>query len=222
MQPSLTYLRLSKPKVTVFVWALALLTFTIDLQTPEDIDVSLFYAMSIAACAWVRSPRFLWLTATTIALFVFADLHFGVGPLHPYEPRWIVVLDRVFDASALLLLASVVHFWMHSLQSLDDHQLLLEKHIDLSRELQHRVRNDLQVLLRFLDEQARRTGDHDAKGGFEFVARRVMSLGRIYNHLVGTDVSGTMDFDDYLRSLCSGVGEFQTIQRAGVNLLTSR
>jgi len=160
----------------------------------------------------------LWLITTVIVVLVFADMSFGVGPLHPDEPEWMILLDRVFDSSALLMLAIVVHLWIRSLRLLEENQLLLEKHMDLSRELQHRVRNDLQVLLQFLDEQAEQTGDLNAKDGFEFVARRVMSLGQIYDHLVGTETSRTLDFADYLRSLCSKIGEFQKIHRAGVVL----
>src|SRR5258708_10596894 len=136
---------------------MALFTFTVDLQVPEDIDVSVFYVLSIAACAWLRPPRFLWLITTVIVVLVFADMSFGVGPLHPDEPEWMILLDRVFDSSALLMLAIVVHLWIRSLRSLEEKQLLLEKHMDLSRELQHRVRNDLQVLLQLLGEQTEQT-----------------------------------------------------------------
>jgi len=41
-----------------------------------------------------------------------------------------------------------------------------------------------------LGRQASQADDPKAKGGFELVARRVMSLGQIYDHLVSTEISG--------------------------------
>ncbi len=220
MAYDLPFLRLSKKNAVAVVCGLTVLALAADLLTPEDLDCSVFYAFAIAACAWLRSPRYLWVTTGIIALFVAIDLGYEATALRSStESLWVLLLDRSFDSLALLMLAIVVHLWIRSLQALDANQLVLAKQVDLSRELQHRVGNDLQVIFSFLDRAGRRTGDPEAKRSFEIVGRQVMSMGQIYDHLVGTEMSATIDFTAYLKALCSRVGELRTIQRPGVQLV---
>jgi two-component sensor histidine kinase len=56
----------------------------------------------------------------------------------------------------------------------------------LSRELQHRVRNNLQVVLQLLHKQSRQATDESAKRGFDYVAQRVMTLAQVHDHLLAT------------------------------------
>jgi two-component sensor histidine kinase len=88
----------------------------------------------------------------------------------------------------------------------------------LARELQHRVRNNLQIVYRMLDREARQTNDPDAKRGIEGVARRVIILGHVYEHLLGLGLTATIDFGDYLRSLCETLSDFYETQHSGVEL----
>jgi two-component sensor histidine kinase len=53
------------------------------------------------------------------------------------------------------------------------------------------------------------SSDAAAKEGMRAIARRVMSLAKIYDHLLGNGLSHTIDFDQYLRSLCEGLRDFQ-------------
>jgi hypothetical protein len=54
--------------------------------------------------------------------------------------------------------------------------------------------------------------------GMRAIARRVMSLAKIYDHLLGNGLSRTIDFDRYLRSLCASLREVQDNREFGVAL----
>jgi two-component sensor histidine kinase len=93
---------------------------------------------------------------------------------------------------------------------LEEKNRLLDEKIVLGRELQHRVRNNLQLVYGMLSKQL-----HDAKGGagiegFSAIARRVLTLAEVYDHLLGTGLSRTIDLGKYLTSLCLS---FEALQR---------
>ena len=88
----------------------------------------------------------------------------------------------------------------------------------LARELQHRIRNNLQIVYRMLDTEARQTRDAVAKRGFDAVARRVIILGHVYEHLLGLGLSQTVEFSEYLMSLCATLAEFYALQYPRVAL----
>jgi two-component sensor histidine kinase len=94
--------------------------------------------------------------------------------------------------------------------------LIVEKDV-LAEELQHRVRNNLQLVLGMLNRQIERNDDTGTEG-MRAIARRVMSLAKIYDHLLGNGLSRTIDFDRYLRSLCESLGDFQEARKFGVVL----
>jgi two-component sensor histidine kinase/DNA-binding response OmpR family regulator len=81
----------------------------------------------------------------------------------------------------------------------------------LIRELQHRVRNNLQLVYGMLMKQVTDTADIAGSDGIRAIARRVMTLVQVYDHLLGTGLARTTDFGKYLSSLCSAFG---TLQRA--------
>jgi len=100
---------------------------------------------------------------------------------------------------------------------LSERQALLTDKDVLAEELQHRVRNNLQLILGMLNRQIERTDDAGTEG-MRAIARRVMSLAKIYDHLLGNGLSRTIDFDRYLRSLCESLGDFQEVRKFGVAL----
>jgi len=51
--------------------------------------------------------------------------------------------------------------------------------------------------------------DGGPKEGFRSIARRVVSLAKIYDHLLGNGLSRAIDFDQYVRSLCESLSAFQ-------------
>lgn len=94
-------------------------------------------------------------------------------------------------------------------------QLLSDKK-NLAEELQHRVRNNLQLVLAMLERQITEIRDNSLKSGIESIARRVMTLAQVYDHLLGSDMSRSIDFGEYLQSLCSSLKDFQISQSPNV------
>lgn len=87
-------------------------------------------------------------------------------------------------------------------------QKLVEEKNVLAEELQHRVRNNLQLVYSMLLHQIERD-ERDDKEGIRSIARRVMSLSSIYDHLLGNGLVQTIDFGAYLDSLCTRLHDFQ-------------
>ena len=73
----------------------------------------------------------------------------------------------------------------------------------MARELRHRVRNNLQLILSMLNSQINRTTDPSAIEGLGNIERRVMTLVGIYETLNGANLGQTLNFGGYLSSLCS-------------------
>lgn len=94
--------------------------------------------------------------------------------------------------------------------------LLVEKDV-LAEELQHRVRNNLQLVSGMLRQQID-LHDGGPKEGLRSIAQRVMSLAKIYDHLLGNGFSRNIDFDQYVRSLCESLSTFQTGRELPVTL----
>lgn len=79
----------------------------------------------------------------------------------------------------------------------------------LIEELQHRVRNNLQVVYGMLSNEQERRHDRHAPG-IEAIARRVLTMAEVYDHLLGRGMSRIVDFGAYLRDLCASLAEFQS------------
>jgi two-component sensor histidine kinase/ActR/RegA family two-component response regulator len=97
-------------------------------------------------------------------------------------------------------------------------RLLAERGI-LAQELQHRVRNNLHLVYGMLNKhiQTRNNSDNDA--GIGAIARRVLTLSKVYDHLLGTELSRTIDFGAYLSSLCASFKDLEAIEHSNVALI---
>jgi two-component sensor histidine kinase len=96
-------------------------------------------------------------------------------------------------------------------------ELLQERNI-LAAELQHRVRNNLQLVYGMLLRQIE-SDDNNSKEGMRSIARRVMSLAAIYDHLLGHGLVQTMDFGAYLKTLCASLRDFQEKGQFDITLI---
>lgn len=79
----------------------------------------------------------------------------------------------------------------------------------LAEELQHRVRNNLQMITGMLDNYARGTVSGVARDGIDLIVRRVTTLAQVYDSLLSVGLSGTVDFAGYLRALCVNLPALQ-------------
>ncbi len=79
----------------------------------------------------------------------------------------------------------------------------------LAEELQHRVRNNLQMVAGMLATHAREQVGEEARKSVEAMIRQVTALAKVYNSLLGVGLSDTIDLAEYLRSLCDSMPGLQ-------------
>jgi len=77
----------------------------------------------------------------------------------------------------------------------------------LARELNHRVRNNLQLIHGMLVREVRafEADTGPGIGGFIAVSRRVMALSQVYDHLLTSGLSQSVEISQYLRTLCDSL-----------------
>jgi len=95
---------------------------------------------------------------------------------------------------------------------------LLEQKKVLAEELQHRVRNNLQLVYGMLSKQLGDTPDKAGQRGIKAISRRVSTLAQVYDHLLGNEMTRTTDFGSYVKSLCANLAEIQAAPDGSVTL----
>jgi two-component sensor histidine kinase len=75
----------------------------------------------------------------------------------------------------------------------------------LVRELQHRVKNNLQTIISFLSLQRRRADTPESRSGFASVMDRVHAIALAHDQLSLKEGMSYVEFSDYLRSLCTNI-----------------
>lgn len=83
-------------------------------------------------------------------------------------------------------------------------------------ELQHRVRNDLQLIVSLLMLHRRRLTDAAARSGLVHVVDRIAAIGMAHDQLADNADHGTIELSDYLQSLCGSLNQ----RREGVSVAT--
>ena len=69
-----------------------------------------------------------------------------------------------------------------------------------------------------LDRQLQSTSDPAGIKGLSAISRRIMTLVQLYDHVIGTGSSWTIDFSTYLTALCSNVEFLESGQHSRVKL----
>jgi len=92
-------------------------------------------------------------------------------------------------------------------KTIEEKDKALEQKRVLAEELQHRVRNNLQLVYSMLTQQLNETHDESASRGIKAIARRVASVAEVYDHLLGNEMTRTTDFGSYVKSLCSSLSD---------------
>jgi two-component sensor histidine kinase/ActR/RegA family two-component response regulator len=96
-------------------------------------------------------------------------------------------------------------------------QLLSEKSV-LAQELQHRIRNNLQLVYGMLSQHTKAALAGSEKPSVGAIARRVLALAKVYDHLLGTGLTRTIDFGRYLSALCDAFKDVENTQDGNVVL----
>ncbi len=100
----------------------------------------------------------------------------------------------------------------------EDKDRLLDQKRVLAEELQHRVRNNLQLVYGMLSKQLGDTADKAGQRGIKAIARRVSTLAQVYDHLLGAEMTRTIDFGSYVKALCLNLAEIQGASDGTVRL----
>jgi chemotaxis family two-component system sensor kinase Cph1 len=95
----------------------------------------------------------------------------------------------------------------------------LERKDVLAREIDHRVKNSLQIVSTIMMMQARSVADPEAKRAFEDTYARVMSVARVHDSLLYSEDVEKVDLSDTLRLLCNDLaaGITGAVQRLDVS-----
>jgi two-component sensor histidine kinase/DNA-binding response OmpR family regulator len=112
------------------------------------------------------------------------------------------------EAVATAARAAILQTTIEKMEDLveEKDRLLAHKNV-LAAELQHRVRNNLQLVYAMLSKLVDETPDKTGQRGIKAVARRVCALADVYDHLLGSGMARTTDFGSYLKSLCVNLQE---------------
>ena len=86
------------------------------------------------------------------------------------------------------------------------------------RELQHRVKNNLQMITALIRVEARGVADLSTGEGFDRLAGRVEALGLLYRALGDSGVDGSVDLGIYLSEIASAVMRAHAVEGIHLNL----
>ena len=75
----------------------------------------------------------------------------------------------------------------------------------LLRELQHRMKNNLQVIVSLLALQRRQVSGEEARERISSVMDRVLAIGLAHDQLTFRQSASTVEMHDYLRALCANI-----------------
>jgi two-component sensor histidine kinase len=129
--------------------------------------------------------------------------------LHQYDQH---------DIDFLTGFANVLAEAVASTQKTKVMQALLARQELLASELQHRVRNNLQIVGGMLDTYALSASDEASRQGIASISRQVVTLTHIYDSLLGIGLTSTVDLSKYLQELCSSLPKLQDGRAGNVDL----
>jgi PAS domain S-box-containing protein len=130
--------RLTSNTAKILVCIIGILVGVLNQLVPADYNVTVFFGLAIACCAWTCSRKFMWALTSVFLGLSYSRLLFGSLPAGEW---FTVILNRSLTGLALLVVAGVVHNWMndmatveeqrnwtrHLVQSLDQAQVILRK-----------------------------------------------------------------------------------------------
>jgi two-component sensor histidine kinase len=142
---------------------------------------------------------------------------------HDYDEQDIIFLtgfaNVLAEAVATTARTAVLRATIERMEILvEEKDRLLDQKMVLAEELQHRVRNNLQLVYGMLSRQLDDTADKPGQQGLKAIARRVSTLAQVYDHLLGTEMSRTTDFGSYVEALCLNLAELQAAPIGTVTL----
>jgi two-component sensor histidine kinase len=96
---------------------------------------------------------------------------------------------------------------------------LLDERAMMAQELQHRVRNNLQLVNSMLASHLRHDYGIEERNSIDAIIRRVTTLAEVYEQLLGNGMSRTIEFGQYLRALCNSLPSLQRSEIGDIQLI---
>jgi PAS domain S-box-containing protein len=128
---------------------------------------------------------------------------------------WSNIIEDDHGASVFRLVALVERGASERPQELE--QRIQEKDVQL-QELQHRVKNNLQMITALIRVEARGVTDKSTGERFDRLAGRIEALGLLYRALTETEASETVDLGVYLSEIASAVMRAHAVEGIHLNL----
>ena len=142
------------------------------------------------------------------------DGPFGVLEVDSHRARHFTVNDTNFlHGYANLLAAAIDRLRTHRRLAETAHQKDVLLH-----ELQHRVKNSLQIITGFVRLQRRKAKHNETHEHLDVIASRIEALRVMYDKFYLVDHHGEIDFGTYLEELCGTLLQFQMAERKSVRL----
>ena len=128
---------------------------------------------------------------------------------------------RHFTSDDINFLQGFANLLAAAIDRLKTHRRLAEtahQNEVLLHELQHRVKNSLQLITSFIGLQRRKTPHEQARDELDVVAGRIEALRAVYDKLYLADHHGEIDFGSYLEELCENLLQLQLAEQKAVRL----
>jgi len=117
-----------------------------------------------------------------------------------------------FDIHSLSIFADIIGLSLahrfaqaDALQAASDTSVSRTQSEVLMRELQHRMKNNLQVIVSFLALQRRQSTSEEARERIAAVMDRVLAIGLAHDQLSFKDSASAVSMHDYLKALCANI-----------------
>lgn len=140
---------------------------------------------------------------------------YGVLQVDAREPRPFGEVEVAFLRTYANMVASAVS----RLRANAELRRRAEDNERLLRELQHRVKNNLQVMVGLVEVQARRAHTGSAKAALRAVGRRIEALRLLHDKLHLAGEVDRVDLGDYLGQLAGGLLRFHEGEAARIRLV---
>lgn len=127
----------------------------------------------------------------------------GIGTLCILDRTPRVLTDR--QQSALRTLAKQVMGQLELRRSLKEKTRLLEQKEMLLKEVNHRTKNNLQLIVGLIQLQLRQLHDDQARAALTDTSRRIMSIAAVHEKLYQSDQVGAVDTASYLSQVIAGI-----------------
>jgi len=191
-------------------------TIGADLESPAGFALSTgmpVISNRLAAEERFRTPRLLLEHGVICAINVLIGKggeHFGVLEADSSAQHEFTGHDIAFMTGMANLLTVAIER-ENNTQALakavlEKDDLLSQKDL-LLREVNHRVRNSLQLIISLLRIQSQRIEDDDLRHTFAKATDRISAVARIHDRLTHTDDVTTVEFGGYLRQICLDIVE---------------